>query len=129
MNNECNRYVNRVKVDSIYLAASKIETWHVSTNYYILTGPKPGVPYNLTITDHSDAFSIGIMWMPPIDADRVAVAYYQIQYKFESEAWKTLSKEKILPPTTSYVCQLFKKMLSCTALSNFSSLITDTQMR
>ncbi|ODM99651.1 Protein turtle [Orchesella cincta] len=65
-------------------------------------GPKPGVPYNLTIVDQSDAFSIGIHWMPPIDADRVAVAYYQIQYKSEAEAWKPLNKEKILPPATSY---------------------------
>ncbi len=68
-------------------------------------GPKPGVPYNVTVVDHSDAFSIVIHWRPPIDSDRVAVAYYQIQYKSDSENWKTLNKEKILPPQTSYTCK------------------------
>jgi len=46
--------------------------------------------------------------MPPIDADRVAVAYYQIQYKSDAEAWKTLSKDKILPPQTSYACEFWR---------------------
>lgn len=68
-------------------------------------GPKPGVPYNVTVVDQSDAFSIVIHWRPPIDSDRVAVAYYQIQYKSDSENWKTLNKEKILPPQTSYTCK------------------------
>lgn len=52
--------------------------------FLIPEGPKPGVPHNVTIVDQSDAFSIGIHWMPPIDADRVAVAYYRIQYKSDS---------------------------------------------
>jgi len=70
---------------------------------YKNAGPKPGAPQNLTITDSQETFSIVVNWAPPIDIDKVAVAYYQIQYKSpDVPQWKMLNKEKILPPSTTY---------------------------
>jgi hypothetical protein len=66
-------------------------------------GPKPGAPQNLTLTDHMETFSVIVSWGPPIDIDRVPVAYYQIQSKTaDVPQWKMLNKERIIPPTTSY---------------------------
>jgi hypothetical protein len=50
-----------------------------------------------------ETFSVIVSWGPPIDIDRVPVAYYQIQYKTaDVPQWKMLNKERIIPPTTSY---------------------------
>ncbi|XP_035703262.1 protein turtle isoform X2 [Folsomia candida] len=65
-------------------------------------GPKPGAPHNLTILETPETFSVVVMWAPPADM-HVAVAYYQIQYRSgDVPQWKTLNKDKIIPPVSSY---------------------------
>jgi len=69
----------------------------------MILGPKPGAPWNVTIYDIATSMDTTISWNPPINADQIAVAYYQIQSRKENEQeWKPLNKQKLLPPQTSY---------------------------
>ena len=67
----------------------------------IFEGPAPGAPWNVTVIDDPKAFTITVAWQPPLHED-VAVAYYRVDYKTETEQYKAFSKEPILPPQTSY---------------------------
>lgn len=49
-----------------------------------------------------ETFSVIVTWAPPADM-HVAVAYYQIQYRTgDVPQWKTLNKDKILPPMSAF---------------------------
>ncbi|KAJ8922840.1 hypothetical protein NQ315_007875 [Exocentrus adspersus] len=65
----------------------------------LLTGPKPGVPRNLTVTEISNGFLIS--WMPPIERANL-IQHYVIRYKTDGP-WKTLNKAQIRPEDTQYL--------------------------
>lgn len=63
------------------------------------TGPKPGAPRNLTVTEIPNGFLI--TWTPPLERANL-VQYYTIKYKTDGP-WKNLSKGHIRPEDTSYL--------------------------
>ncbi|KAH0951046.1 hypothetical protein HN011_010977, partial [Eciton burchellii] len=63
------------------------------------TGPKPGNPRNLTVTEISNGFLI--TWQPPVERSHL-IHYYTIKYKTDGP-WKTLNKGQIRPEETSYL--------------------------
>ncbi|KAL6438355.1 hypothetical protein ACFW04_004483 [Cataglyphis niger] len=63
------------------------------------SGPKPGTPRNLTVTEISNGFLI--TWQPPMERSHL-IQYYTIKYKTDGP-WKTLNKGQIRPEETSYL--------------------------
>ncbi|KYM91440.1 Protein turtle [Atta colombica] len=63
------------------------------------SGPKPGSPKNLTVTEISNGFLI--TWQPPSEKTHL-IQYYTIKYKTDGP-WKTLNKGQIRPEETSYL--------------------------
>ncbi|XP_060532041.1 protein turtle isoform X2 [Cylas formicarius] len=63
------------------------------------SGPKPGVPRNLTVTEISNGFLIS--WMPPLDRANL-IQHYVIKYRTDGP-WKTLNKAQIRPEDTQYL--------------------------
>ncbi|XP_076239839.1 protein turtle isoform X1 [Calliopsis andreniformis] len=63
------------------------------------SGPKPGPPRNLTVTEISNGFLI--TWQPPPERNHL-IQYYTIKYKTDGP-WKTLNKGQIRPEETSYL--------------------------
>ncbi|XP_063990068.1 protein turtle isoform X2 [Diachasmimorpha longicaudata] len=63
------------------------------------TGPKPGPPRNLTVTEISNGFLI--TWQHPLERSHL-VQYYDIVYKTDG-LWKPLNKGQIRPEETSYL--------------------------
>ncbi|XP_076673324.1 protein turtle isoform X7 [Andrena cerasifolii] len=63
------------------------------------SGPKPGPPKNLTVTEISNGFLI--TWQAPVDRNHL-IQYYTIKYKTDGP-WKTLNKGQIRPDETSYL--------------------------
>jgi hypothetical protein len=66
---------------------------------WILVGPKPGPPRNLTVTEIDNGFLI--TWQAPLERAHL-VHYYTIKYRTDS-GWKTLNKASIRPDETSYL--------------------------
>ncbi|XP_067009993.2 protein turtle isoform X3 [Anabrus simplex] len=71
----------------------------LGVNIACRTGPKPGQPRNLTVTEISNGFLIS--WQVPLERAHL-VQYYTIKYRTDS-AWKTLNKGQIRPEETSYL--------------------------
>ncbi|XP_068973188.1 protein turtle isoform X4 [Bombus flavifrons] len=63
------------------------------------SGPKPGPPKNLTVTEVSNGFLIS--WEAPVERNHL-IQYYTIKYKTDGP-WKTLNKGQIRPEETSYL--------------------------
>nr|XP_034187585.1 protein turtle-like isoform X8 [Osmia lignaria] len=63
------------------------------------SGPKPGPPRNLTVTEISNGFLI--TWQPPLERSHL-IQYYTIKYKTDGP-WKMLNKGQIRPEETSYL--------------------------
>ncbi|XP_044008135.1 protein turtle isoform X3 [Aphidius gifuensis] len=63
------------------------------------TGPKPGPPRNLTVTEVPNGFLI--TWQHPLEKSHL-IEYYDIKYKTDG-AWKTLNKGHIRSEETSYL--------------------------
>ncbi|XP_039285439.1 protein turtle [Nilaparvata lugens] len=63
------------------------------------TGPKPGQPRNLTVTEISNGFMI--TWQAPLERFHL-VQYYTIKYRTDGN-WKTLNKGQIRSEETSYL--------------------------
>lgn len=64
-----------------------------------LTGPKPGVPRNITVTEISNGFLI--TWMPPTERADL-IQHYMIKYRTDGP-WKPLSKAIIRPEDTHFL--------------------------
>ncbi|CAH4037810.1 unnamed protein product [Pieris brassicae] len=63
------------------------------------SGPKPGQPRNLTVTEVHNGFLIS--WQTPLDRAHL-VQYYTIKYRTDAQ-WKTLNRGQIRPEETSYL--------------------------
>ncbi|KAG5685106.1 hypothetical protein PVAND_014304 [Polypedilum vanderplanki] len=63
------------------------------------TGPKPGQPRNLTVTEISNGFLIS--WQVPLERAHL-VQHYTIKYRTDA-SWKTLNRGQIRPEETSYL--------------------------
>ncbi|XP_076297726.1 protein turtle isoform X3 [Lasioglossum baleicum] len=63
------------------------------------SGPKPGPPKNLTVTEVSNGFLI--TWQAPVERNHL-IQYYTIKYKTDGP-WKTLNKGQIRPEETNYL--------------------------
>ncbi|XP_026296255.1 protein turtle isoform X12 [Apis mellifera] len=63
------------------------------------SGPKPGPPKNLTVTEVSNGFLI--TWEAPVERNHL-IQYYTIKYKTDGP-WKTLNKGQIRAEETSYL--------------------------
>ncbi|CAH0560776.1 unnamed protein product [Brassicogethes aeneus] len=63
------------------------------------SGPKPGLPRNLTVTEISNGFLI--TWMPPTERANL-IQHYVIKYRTDGP-WKTLNKAQIRPEDTHYL--------------------------
>lgn len=70
---------------------------------YKSSGPKPGPPKNLTVTEVSNGFLIS--WEAPVERNHL-IQYYTIKYKTDGP-WKTLNKGQIRPEETSYLGTFF----------------------
>lgn len=82
------------KNDLSSLANAFLQIWRCS-----VVGPKPGAPWNLTVTEIQSGFLIS--WMPPLERADL-VRYYTIKYKTDGD-WMNLSKGRIRPEETSYL--------------------------
>ncbi|KAG4079367.1 hypothetical protein HA402_008059 [Bradysia odoriphaga] len=63
------------------------------------SGPKPGQPRNLTVTEIPNGFLIS--WQQPLERAHL-VQYYTIKYRTDAQ-WKTLNRGQIRPEDTSYL--------------------------
>ncbi|XP_013175214.1 PREDICTED: protein turtle-like [Papilio xuthus] len=63
------------------------------------SGPKPGPPRNLTVTEVHNGFLI--TWQAPLERASL-VHYYTIKYRTDAQ-WKTLNRGQIRPEETSYL--------------------------
>ncbi|KAI5638829.1 immunoglobulin domain-containing protein [Phthorimaea operculella] len=63
------------------------------------TGPRPGNPRNLTVTELHNGFLIS--WQPPLERVHL-VQYYTIKYRTDAQ-WKTLNRGQIRSEETSYL--------------------------
>ncbi|XP_048480343.1 protein turtle isoform X2 [Plutella xylostella] len=63
------------------------------------SGPKPGTPRNLTVTEVHNGFLI--TWQAPLDRANL-VQFYTIKYRTDAQ-WKTLNRGMIRPEETSYL--------------------------
>ncbi|XP_031342053.1 protein turtle isoform X5 [Photinus pyralis] len=63
------------------------------------SGPKPGPPRNLTVTEISNGFLI--TWQPPLERSNL-IQYYTIKYKTDGP-YKNLNKGQIRPEETQYL--------------------------
>lgn len=63
------------------------------------TGPKPGQPRNLTVTEYPNGFLI--TWQSPLERAHL-IQYYTIKYRTDA-AWKTLNRGQIRPEDSSYL--------------------------
>ncbi|KAF2894818.1 hypothetical protein ILUMI_11357 [Ignelater luminosus] len=63
------------------------------------TGPKPGPPRNVTVSEISNGFLVS--WQPPLERADL-VQYYAIRYKSDGP-YKTLNKGQIRPEETQYL--------------------------
>ncbi|XP_066598147.1 protein turtle isoform X2 [Prorops nasuta] len=63
------------------------------------SGPKPGQPRNLTVTEISNGFLI--TWQAPLERSHL-IQYYNIEYRTDGP-WKVLNKGQIRPEETSYL--------------------------
>ncbi|XP_063916601.1 protein turtle isoform X5 [Zophobas morio] len=63
------------------------------------SGPKPGIPRNLTVTEISNGFLI--TWQPPLERANL-IQHYSIKYRTDG-GWKTLNKAQIRPEDTQYL--------------------------
>ncbi|XP_022903415.1 protein turtle isoform X4 [Onthophagus taurus] len=63
------------------------------------TGPKPGPPRNLTVTEINNGFLIS--WEPPLERAKL-VQYYNIKYRTDGP-WKALNKAQIRPDDYTYL--------------------------
>ncbi|XP_026315710.1 protein turtle-like isoform X2 [Hyposmocoma kahamanoa] len=63
------------------------------------SGPKPGPPRNLTVTEVHNGFLI--TWQQPLDRANL-IQYYTIKYRTDAQ-WKTLNRGQIRPEETSYL--------------------------
>ncbi|XP_044255880.1 protein turtle isoform X1 [Tribolium madens] len=63
------------------------------------SGPKPGIPKNLTVTEISNGFLI--TWQPPTERANL-IQHYSIKYRTDG-GWKTLNKAQIRPEDTQYL--------------------------
>lgn len=63
------------------------------------TGPKPGQPRNLTVTEIPNGFLIS--WQVPLERAHL-VQFYTIKYRTDAQ-WKTLNRGQIRPEETSYL--------------------------
>ncbi|XP_037870522.1 protein turtle isoform X2 [Bombyx mori] len=63
------------------------------------SGPKPGPPRNLTVTEVHNGFLI--TWQGPLERAQL-VQYYTIKYRTDAQ-WKTLNRGQIRPEETSYL--------------------------
>lgn len=67
--------------------------------FFIIIGPRPSQPRNVTVTEVSNGFVIS--WEPPAERHNL-VQYYDIKFRTDG-AWRTLNKgAKIKPEDTSY---------------------------
>lgn len=64
-----------------------------------ITGPKPGPPRNVSITEVRNGFVIS--WQAPLERAHL-VRYYVIHYKTDG-IWRTLNKAQIRAEDTSYL--------------------------
>lgn len=64
-----------------------------------ITGPKPGQPRNLTVTEIPNGFLIS--WQVPLERAHL-VQFYTIKYRTDA-SWKTLNRGQIRPEETSYL--------------------------
>lgn len=67
----------------------------------MFTGPRPGHPRNITVTEVSNGFII--TWQAPQEKVNL-VQFYTIKYRTDG-AWKTLNKAQIRAEETSYLGQ------------------------
>ncbi|XP_065159614.1 protein turtle isoform X4 [Atheta coriaria] len=63
------------------------------------SGPKPGIPRNLTVTEIANGFMIS--WQAPIERANL-IQYYTIKYRTDGP-WKNLNKNSIRPVDTNYL--------------------------
>lgn len=63
------------------------------------SGPKPGPPRNLTVTEIPNGFLIS--WQVPLERAHL-VQFYTIKYRTDAQ-WKTLNRGQIRPEETSYL--------------------------
>lgn len=68
-------------------------------HYVTFTGPKPGIPRNLTVTEIANGFMIS--WQAPIERANL-IQYYTIKYRTDGP-WKNLNKNSIRPVDTNYL--------------------------
>lgn len=66
---------------------------------FLLSGPKPGPPRNVSVTEVNNGFVIS--WMPPLERANL-IQYYLIKYRTDGN-WKTLNKGQIRPEDDSYL--------------------------
>lgn len=71
----------------------------LSLQYFVHTGPKPGPPRNLTVTEVSNGFLIS--WQAPLERAHI-VKFYTIKYRTDAQ-WKTLNRGQIRPEETQYL--------------------------
>jgi hypothetical protein len=72
---------------------------NLANDFLSLTGPRPGLPRNLTVTEISNGFLI--TWQAPLERLHL-IQYYTIKYRTDGP-WKTLNKGQIRPEETSYL--------------------------
>lgn len=72
---------------------------HSIIHYVTFTGPKPGIPRNLTVTEIANGFMIS--WQAPIERANL-IQYYTIKYRTDGP-WKNLNKNSIRPVDTNYL--------------------------
>jgi len=63
------------------------------------TGPKPGPPRNVSVTEVSNGFLI--TWQSPLERAHI-VKFYTIKYRTDAQ-WKTLNRGQIRPEETQYL--------------------------
>lgn len=68
-------------------------------NKYILLGPPPIAPENVTLTETSDG--VLLAWNYPRRGN-IAIAYFTVDY-FYDDQWKRLSKTQLKPHETSFL--------------------------
>lgn len=87
--------------------------------FFIVAGPRPGPPRNLTVTEISNGFLI--TWQHPLEKSHL-IQYYDIKYKTDGP-WKLLNKGQIRPEETSYLGKFIYSYFFFKVKNNFFHLI------
>lgn len=98
---QCGSIPFSLKIQYVIIIITTINLFNV---IYVdsFTGPKPGPPKNLTVTEVSNGFLI--TWEAPSERNHL-IQHYTIKYKTDGP-WKNLNKGQIRPEETSYLGKL-----------------------